>query len=92
MQVPVGRPLLHRRRLLHDVEGQAPPRLPGRHGLDERARGELAVPHGADALALDACAKGERNTQGAQNDWQTSATSAASSEYFAIMSAKPVAT
>ena len=50
----VWTPLAHRRRLGGDVEGEAPRRVPGSDGLDERAGRELAVPDRADARAVDA--------------------------------------
>ena len=50
----IGTPLVQRRRLRDDVEGQPPRRVPHGNGLDERAGRELAVADRADAAALEA--------------------------------------
>ena len=47
-------PLVQRRRLRDDVEGQPARRIPHRNGLDKRAGRELAVADRADAAALQA--------------------------------------
>ena len=46
-------PLLHRRRVARDGETEQPGRVPDLDRLDEWPGGELAVPHGPDAVTLD---------------------------------------
>src|SRR5438552_16851227 len=53
MKVPVWTPLVHCRRLRGDIEGEAMRRIPNCDWLDERASGEFAITHGADAVTFE---------------------------------------
>ncbi len=63
VQMQVGAPFLHRRRLRGDVEGEPPRSVPGSDRLHEGSSGEFAPAHCPDAGAGDPRAHGVRDAQ-----------------------------